>query len=483
MIFPKLHVEISAGVTIRRPPAAMREELTQLLTYENPVYDSATKFSPYSYTSIDPHICLLEDKGDEIVVPRGFDFGKLSVKFRARYLAALKKDTRVTVPVKWPVPLLTPNAEQKEMLEAITNYRLLNKRPHGNYLLVASTSTGKTITQALAAAKFGQRTLVLCKTNLIQKAWRDDLIKLFGLTKQQIGLIQQSKHTVGEQFTLSSLATLHRRRHLWDKIFSLFGTVILDECHLLPAKQIYDFVSACPAKYILGATATEKRADKKEFMVHAVFGQPVKRIVAVQTETASSMPITSVKEIKTAFEYRQPTQDLDFAAMMNAMIGDDKRNELIVQHVLEDWKKGNSVLITTSRVAHAQVLQDMLVEAGVEDASVLTGEVNQGRTSTVLIEMIIAKEIRCVVATDQIISTGANLPPLDRLHIAIPIVGELKLTQLLGRMRRKFQGKKDSCVRYYLDSKVPYLFGVYKRTAVTVFREMAIKPYTNLFIS
>lgn len=478
----KLRVELGSGVRVYTTNQAVREEMRKVLTHANPSHTYAEKFSPYGYTSVDPEIRLYEETDEYFKFPRGVEFGSFPPAIREQLKKAAVKDMRVYVPAQFPDPVLPPSPEQVDLIDAVRT-TMTTTRPRGNFMLVASTATGKTFAQAMVARLLGQRTLVLCRTNLIRKAWQDDLAKFFGLGRDDIGIIQQQKYTIGEQFTLSSIATLHRRQHLWNDIFSKFGTVILDELHVLPCNQVYNFVFNCPTAYVLGATATEKRNDGKQFMMYAVFGKPVKRIKAVQAETVSSMPITNVREIKTNFAYRYAQQDLDYQDLLNHMIGDDARNELIVREVLWDWKRGKSVVVTTNRLSHAHLLQEMLIEAGVEDANLLTGSTNQGRTGAVLLEMVNKKDIRCIVATDALISTGANMPPLERLHITVPIVDDLKLTQLLGRLRRKYPGKKSARIRYYKDVRVPYLVGVYKRTAVPVFRSLEIKPYTNLFIS
>src|SRR5690606_33233532 len=111
----------------------------------------------------------------------------------------------------------------------------------------------------------------------------------------------------------------------------------------------------------IGATAT-KRTDGRQMMVDAIFGPPLKEIVAVAGETASSMPITAAREIRTEFEYAQPTREIDYQDLVGHIMLDEKRNELIVTEAKKDWKAGRSVLVTTNRVAHAELLGEMLRE-------------------------------------------------------------------------------------------------------------------------
>src|SRR5690606_3494863 len=155
-----------------------------------------------------------------------------------------------------PKPLFSLNKEQKTLIRAFQRARAEKSRPYGTFCVLASTSTGKTVAQIEMARLLGQKTLVLCKSNLIRRSWQEDLFKYLGIHKEDVGIIQQKTWEIGDHFTLSSLATLARRTSRWHEIFAEFGTVVLDEMHNLPAQTIYGFLSACPALNVIGATAT-----------------------------------------------------------------------------------------------------------------------------------------------------------------------------------------------------------------------------------
>lgn len=480
----RVKLSVSNKLHITSPDDILTEKLETQLTFDNPQYAQVLRFSPYARTNVPAQICLLEVENGRLSVPRGFDYSKIPAKHRPDLRRGQFSDNRCSVPVKFPPRLLPLNSEQTLLLQATYRAHLSNQRPLGTFLVVSSTSTGKTILQASLAKKLGQRTLVLCKTNLIQKAWKDDLQKLFGISPKEIGVIQQQHFKIGEHFTLSSLATLHRRQHRWDEIFALFGTVIMDEVHLLPADSVLRFVSACPCRYLIGATATIKKDDeKKRRIVYSYFGPPVMELESVVSETQTSLPISEVRAITTNFQYETTPDNFDYIQLVDAASGNDARNCLITKQVLNDWSNGHCVLVTTNRVAHVHLLADELTEAGISDVQIVTGSSNSARKYAKLAQDLADGTVRCVVATDQLIAVGANLPPIDRLHVAMPIKDHDKLKQLLGRIRRKSPNKVDARVTYYVDKGQSYFYGVYCRTAAHVFREMQVPGYKNLFMA
>lgn len=481
-----MRIQVANTLTVSNPPDELVTHMENELTFENPQYAQVMRYSPYAYTKVPEFISLLKMQRGNLILPRGVDLKRAPKAFRRMMLEGRFEDNRHSVKAKFPRRLLTLNDEQEHLLGYAQRARKMNKRPTGTFLIVASTSTGKTILQAVMAEELGQRTLVLCKTNLIRSAWQADLEKLYGLPRKEIGLIQQKTFRIGDQFTLSSLATLHRRKERWDEIFSHFGTVILDEVHLLPEDSVMAFVSACPCKFLIGATATIRKSDeKKRRIVYNHFGEPLTELEAVISETATSLPIADVKEVSTNFDPPIGKLDFDYMRLVDLMIGDDNRNALIAKHAYQDWAAGHCVLVTTNRVAHAQLLAAELEELGIPDVNVLTGSSGSATQYRILVDALLAGHVRCLVATDQLISVGANLPPIDRLHVAIPIADADKFKQLLGRIRRKSPktGKVDAKVCYYIDKQCQYLYGLFKRTALGVFQEMRVGKYERKFMA
>jgi hypothetical protein len=126
----------------------------------------------------------------------------------------------------------------------------------------------------------------------------------------------------------------------------------------------------------------------------------------------------------------------------------------------------------------------MLREARVDDVNLLTGETNTNRVYTEkLVEQVCDRKVRCVVATAQAVMLGANLNPMDRLHLAMPLRKKRNLEQLIGRIRRKAQDKDDCQLTYYVDRNVRYLFNTFKDKAIPVFRKLRVERFLNRFVA
>lgn len=483
--------DIRRCLRIHRCPEELERALELVLTFANPDYKQVEKYSPYGtqYTKIPQQISLMVRYPKWVEIPRGYDYGKLLTGEALDQFNSIQwEDLRVQAPVEHLKCTATLNDEQRAIAERFRKAQANNERPYGTYSFVSPTSSGKTLAAAYMASTTGQRTLVLCKTNLIRRAWEEDLTKHFGIPRTKIGRIQMKHEVIGEHFTLASLATLHRRQDRLDWLLSHFGCVVIDELQIIGADTIYKTVGNCQSKYVIGVTATDHRKDGKDFLVRACLGRPLIRLENKQEETQSSFPLGAVSLFKTDYEWLDPDgypiDEPDFFAVCDDMRKDKVRNSLIVQKVVEDWKSGRHVLVVSHRIAHCELLLRKLREAGVEDANLLTGSTNQNKQYTEgLIQGILAGTIRCVVASKEVVKLGANLNPLDVLHCALPIGSASDLEQLVGRIRRKYPGKKGCRLVWYHDVNVPYLQRKYKSVLIPVLRKLKVPGYERIYVA
>lgn len=482
----QMHGVISNGYIFKSPSLRFREALTALYTFDNPAYLDAVKFSPYAIISdaIPKTRCFVHWDEDtrELDVPRGFAPTELSPELAAYLYLYDFKRKQCKSPVEFPKLQITLNTEQKAMLQAFRKARKDGSRPAGAFLFESSTSTGKTIMQAVAASRTGQRTLVLCATNLIRDAWLRDIYTAFGIPAREVGLIQREKWRIGEHFTLGSIATIDRRYSRWKEIYETFGTIVLDEAHIASEPRVYAFLRESTSRYLIGATATvQKEGDTLNQALWALFGKPIHTIQTHNVDTSSSMALRKVRVVRTDFEYDYDTHNLDLHDLSITMAADEDRNKLIVENAVRDWRSGHSVVVATNRVPHVLLLVEMLREAGVKDTNPLYGAVNaRSGYSMKLVKLFNARKVRMIVANIQAIKLGANMNPLDRLHLVFPPNGN-DLKQLIGRIRRKAAGKKDSELVYYLDGRVLWAVRRFNSKAVPLFRDMNVPGFENMF--
>ncbi len=474
---------ISAMLAIKGCSERLKEELLGMFQFNNPAYLQAKRFSPWAQLSdkIAPYIHIsFEDDDGRILIPRGIEVSDLTPRSQKEFNSIKWTDSTIEAPVAFPKLKVNLNDEQITLQKSFSRFERKGLRPFHNYLFISPTGTGKTIAQAAVASMTGQRVLILSLTDQIKRAWHNDLKTAFGIQYKDVGIIQREKWKIGKHFTIASVKTLARREHRWHELYEQIGTVILDETDVVSAPSLYEFMLSFPARYIIGATATARASN---FWLTSIFGQPVKRIYNSQEDTETSMRLYHVFEVETKFKYDYTEGAIDFHHLSDCMIGDEDRNNLVVEKVLQDWNDGHSVLVATKRLPHVHLLADMLRDAGIDDVNILTGETNADKFYTEkLVKGIFKRNTRCIVATSEAIKRGANLNPLDRLHVVTP-TNHIDLEQLIGRIRRKWKGKKDTGVTVYVDRKVDYLRNQFNREYVPTFRKLKVARYLNLFIA
>lgn len=484
---PKPKLIVRNGLRVFNPPIDFVEEVLSLYTIRNPAYANALAFSPWGKVSDEiPKVLTFAKyrrKNKVLSIPRGFDSAKLSPKWRKWFDQQRCIDKRAEAPVEHKKSYISPKKDQRTMIESFKAAENAQKRPLGAFLVIAPTSSGKTLGQAFIAASTGQRVLILCATNLIKNSWYRDLYMAYKIKREDIGLIQQKTWKIGEHFTIASIATLQRRKERWKELFASIGCVIADEIHMISEPRLQEFLKACPCKYIIGATATEKKDNGGNFYLPTFFGEPIVKLKTSNKDTATSMALRKVRVVNTDFLYSYDRLNLDIHDLDIHLAGDEERNRRIVAEAMKDWKKGHSVVIAVKRVAHVLLIREILREHGVKDANYIYGGSNtKKRYTESLTRAILNRNVRMVVATIQAIKLGANLNPLNRLHVAYP-PNRLDLEQLIGRIRRRDKLKKDNAVVYYLDKRVQWLRNRYIQKAIPVFREQGAEGFVDLFVA
>jgi superfamily II DNA or RNA helicase len=143
----------------------------------------------------------------------------------------------------------------------------------------------------------------------------------------------------------------------------------------------------------------------------------------------------------------------NYGAMITAITEDEERNELILQFVAEEAKAGHSCLILSERIDHVHLLWEQFClqyrevsSAGISSRSTKNirdaalKEMNKGRIQ--------------VLFSTKLADEGLDIPRLDRLFLTCPIRSINKVNQQIGRILRKFPGKKDAIVFDFRDSLV-----------------------------
>jgi superfamily II DNA or RNA helicase len=388
-------------------------ELRRLFTFENPIY-SKTEALGYSTHGIPRQIKLVKDLNGFLELPRGV-VGTLQGRYHIEIV-----DGSLTVPAGYPASKIELKPSQVEPVNA-----LLSKNQG---LLVGPPGFGKTICMIEAILRRRQKSLVLVHTRALLNQWTE---RLNGTNNVSVMTVQSLQKKLSKEFVNS------------------FGLVVLDECHHAPAYTFRTLLSQFPARYRYGLTATPEREDGLSFLLHAVIGPIIYEVKKSDLLSNGEIIKPKIRMIETNF-YRPTIQD--YGTLLAAVTEDPDRNSLILKYVKDEAEKGHCCLVLSERISHVEALGEQFRGISSVPCAAITSK-SPKQTREQALAALNAGAIKVLFST-RIADEGLDLPQLDRLFLTCPVRSVNKVTQQVGRIQRKFPGKKDATVFDFVDSLV-----------------------------
>lgn len=177
---------------------------------------------------------------------------------------------------------ILPRVHQKEAIEAWA---------HAGYKGVISlpTGAGKSIIAVLAMLKVQRSTLVVVPTIDLLEQWHQLLTSFFDIPIGRLGGGHKDYQSV-------SVATYDTARLIVETKGHLFGFLVFDECHHLPAECYQIIAKASIAPYRMGLSATVERSDGGEEILYGLVGNKVYegRIDEMTTQVLSPYDVVEV---------------------------------------------------------------------------------------------------------------------------------------------------------------------------------------------
>jgi superfamily II DNA or RNA helicase len=315
------------------------------------------------------------------------------------------EDKRTLVPTKFPEFKCTLRSTQEEVVQDIEDSCIINANP----------SWGKTFTGVAIARKLAQKTLVVVHTEHLRKQWIKEIEKTLGIKAGEIGGGKNSTKPIIVVATMQSL------RNRMTEVRNMYGTVILDECHHLPASVFKSIIDACKARYKIGLSATLWRKDGKHVMLGDYTGMKVYQPEDENNIKANILVIDS--NIEFSSDSKKP-----WAIRVNELMYNQEYMELVLNLSHAQASRGHKVLTVSDRVEFLETCGDIL-----DRSQVIAGETSR--------EEVDLKNNDIIFGTGKIFSEGVNHPILSSLVMAYPINNPATLKQLIGRIERPYEGK------------------------------------------
>ena len=327
-------------------------------------------------------------------------------------------DKRIEIPADFPDFKFDLRPSQKDAYDEVEDNCIIN----------AWVSWGKTFTGLAIAGKLGQKTLVIVHTVPLRNQWAKEVEKVFGITP---GIIGSGKFEIDAPIVIGNTQTLYRNI---PKVRKEFGTIILDEMHHVSSPTFSKVIDTNYCRYKLGLSGTIERKDGKHVVFRDYFGNKVIKPPKENYMTPSIRIFRS--EIRFMDGARIP-----WANRVTALANDEEYRHSVAMIAAAYAKRGHKVLVVSDRVYFLQYCAEL---AG-DNAICVTGEVAHEDRETMLDEIRSGKK-DILFGTQAIFSEGISLDDLSCLILGTPVNNEPLLTQLIGRVIRQKEGKKDPVV-------------------------------------
>ena len=297
-----------------------------------------------------------------------------------------------------------------------------------NAIINAWVSWGKTFTGLAIAGKLGLKTLVVTHTVPLRNQWAKEVEKVYGIKPSIIG--SGSFDTSGP-VVIGNTQTLYRNI---PEIRRVFGTVILDEMHHVSSPTFSKIIDTNYARYKIGLSGTIERKDGKHVVFRDYFGHNV-----FKPPKENFMP-PSVHILNSEIRFMDGAR-IPWANRVTALANNEEYRHTIALTAAAYAAKGHKVLVVSDRVHFLKACAEL---AG-EDAICVTGEVSHEDRETYISEIRSGKK-KILFGTQAIFSEGISVNNLSCLILGTPINNEPLLTQLIGRVIRKEENKRDPVV-------------------------------------
>lgn len=461
-------VRIAVGKNLRMPSGSMPPDaihfIKERLNFLNTEYLTRKRLGKSVY-NVEKYFRLVEESDGDVFLPRGFLHQLTDFFTEKRIPYTLRHEYPKMAPVDFTSTIALDPAQADALEKALSRE---------NGVIVAPPGSGKTMIGMQIIAERKLPALVLVHRRQLLDQWVDRIETFLGIPRAQIGVFSGAKKKTGKQITVGLLQSFARYKdaHVLEE---QFGTVIVDECHHIPAKTFRDAVARLNARYLYGLTATPKRKHNDEQLIFVYIGGIVARMEpaahADGSGAPSGKPRIEIRETDLALPFEWKTDRFQLLAKILSF--DTGRNTLIIYDILAQVEKGNRTLVLSERKEHLDVLA--LCLKGTCETILISGD-DSSASRTSKLKQIRDGHYHVILSTGQFFGEGLDVKNISTLILAFPFSFEGKLAQYIGRL---LHGAHPECVIDYRDKNVPFLERQFKKRNSYYRKNWGVKKLFN----
>lgn len=444
----KLTVKFSNKVTLNRSALSLTliNFLKEELDFTNSEFLIKKKMGKGIW-GIERYFKFVEERGNEVVIPRGIigKFLRFCKEQKVEYDFADERKKNPSVAFNTTIQL---RDYQHNAFDACT------KKDFG--VIEAPPGSGKTVIGLAIIADKMQPALIIVHRKQLADQWTERIESFLGIPKKDIGRIGGGKTKIGKHITIALVQSLTKALQTSElaKLEKAFGTIIVDECHHVPAETYRSVISKVHSFYLYGLTATpfRKYNDGKLIFIH--LGESIAEIKPQEIKDHQRAKVM-VRNTELFIPFNIKTDKTE--TLSKILVHDSNRNKLILDDVIKELKSGNKCVLITERKDHIETLNQYLKQ--LYETITLSGDDSESARKDKW-RLLKDGNFQVLITTGQYFGEGSDLPNICRVFLTYPFSFEGKLVQYIGRVQR---AKVPPTVYDYRDYRVPYLEKLFQK--------------------
>lgn len=437
-----LKIKLSNKIILNRSglTSELINYLKEELNFANTEYFIKKKLGKSTY-KIDRYFNFIDEEDDEIKIPRGMA-GKLITfcnKEKVDFEFIDNRNKLKEVNFSCDIQL---REHQKQAISATA------KKDFG--IIVSPPGSGKTIIGLKLIAEKKQPALIVVHRKQIAEQWIDRIQSFLGIPKTKIGTIGQGKSRIGDTITVAMIQSLSKKLGSKgnENLMNSFGTIIIDECHHIPAKSFSEAINKLNTFYLYGLTATPFRKHTDDKLISIQLGNILFEVEPNKVQNTQQARIV-VKSTELDVPFNSKTDS--FETLSQIVIHDLTRNTQIINDIRSEISNGNKCVVITERKEHINTLYQFLKQH--HETVTLSGADSKASREQKW-KVLNEGHYEVLITTGQFFGEGSDIQNVSRLFLAYPFSFKGKLIQYIGRVQRS---EITPTIYDYRDYKIDYL--------------------------
>lgn len=394
---------------------------------------------------------LVEETENEVIIPRGF-IGKMLRFCKEQNLDFDFQDNRkLKEEIEYSFNANLRNHQEK-VIETVS------KKDFG--VINAPPGSGKTIMGLKIIADKKQPVLIVVHRKQLLEQWQERIQAFLGIPKHEIGIIGQGKAKIGKQITVATIQSLPKQI---EQIKNQFGTILVDECHHIPAETFRNSIEKLNTFYQYGLTAIPFRKYNDDKLIFVFLGEIISEISSNEIENFKHAQII-VRNTNLDIPFNSKTDN--FETLSKILVHDSERNKLIIKDIENELFKGKRIAIITERKEHIDTLYLFLKQT--YEVITLSGDDSDNNKKSKW-QTLQQGDFQILITTGQYFGEGSDLSNISSLFLVYPFSFKGKLIQYIGRVQRS---EINPTIYDYRDIKIDYLNKLFLKRN-TYYRQIA----------